>query len=303
MQAFPEEFTQLAVASVGCGSDRLGADDENSRDHCWEPGFQIFSDRLSREVLNDIESYVFEHLPWDYAGFARGDCCGSPNGIRAWTIDEFFSSFTSFATPPTQDRQWLLIADEALYHVTNGEVFHDPTGDLTQRREAFGSFPDNVWRYKLAGRASRICVQRYQAERCISHGETLAAELMLIEGVREVLHFLCLINRRYAPNDRWLPWVVRRLPILADVIDPLLTRFSENADVSDRLRCYAEIETVLTNYVYDNALATRGEYWWADLRQSITGDLKDFCLPSWIGVEYRYASQLGLGGDFRKPLG
>jgi hypothetical protein len=36
---------------------------------------------------------------------------------------------TFFASPPIQDRQWLLITDEALYHVTNGEVFHDPTGD------------------------------------------------------------------------------------------------------------------------------------------------------------------------------
>jgi len=133
MQAFPEESPLIAVASVGCGSDRLGADDECSRDHCWEPGFMLFSDRLSREALKDIESYLFEHLPWDYAGFARGDARGSVNGIRAWTIDEFFSMFTSFATPPAQDRQWLLIADEALYHVTNGEVFHDPTGDLTRR--------------------------------------------------------------------------------------------------------------------------------------------------------------------------
>jgi hypothetical protein len=143
-QAFPNEFPQLAVASVGFGSDRLGADDEYSRDHCWEPGFQIFSDRLSPEVLKDIESYLFEHLPWGYAGFKRTDCRGSPNGIRAWTVDEFFSSMTGVALPPAQDRQWLLIADEALFHVTNGEVFHDPTGDLTRRREAFGSYPDNV---------------------------------------------------------------------------------------------------------------------------------------------------------------
>ena len=302
MQAFPEEFAQLAEASVGCGSDRLGADDEHSRDHCWEPGFMLFSDRLSREVLSGIESYLFDHLPWDYAGFPRGDCPGSANGIRAWTIDEFFSGFTSFATPPTQDRQWLLIADEALYHVTNGEVFHDPTGDLTRRREAFGAFPDNVWRFKLAGRAMRISVQQYEAKRCIAHGEALAADLLLSEGVREVLHFVCLANKRFAPNDRWLPWVVRRLPVLADAVDPLIARIRETTDVQRRLEHYAGVERVLADYVYDNGLAARGECLWADLRQTVTGDLKDFPVPSWIGVEYRYASQFGLGGDFRALL-
>ena len=312
MQAFPEEFALLAVASVGCGSDRLGADDEYSRDHCWEPGLQIFSDRLSRDVLKEIEGYLFEHLPWEFRGFKRTDCRGSPNGIRAWTVDEFFSSFTSFATPPAKDRQWLLIADEALYHVTNGEVFHDPTGDFSKRREAFGYYPDNVWRFKLAGRAFRVQVRRLEMERCLAHGEDVAADLMLHEGLREVFHFVCLIKKRYACHDKWLPWLVRRLPVLADAINPIVAQIREATDVHSRLSRFAEIVTVLADHVYDNGLATRGEYWWADLpnrnpwavdlRETVTGDLKDFPDPYWIGVEHRYASQFGLGGDFRALL-
>jgi len=304
MQAFPQEFALLAVASVGFGSDRLGADDEFSRDHCWEPGFQIFSDRLSPEALKDLESYLFEHLPWEYAGFKRTDCRGSPNGIRAWTIDEFLTWFTSFAKPPERDRQWLLIADEALCHVTNGEVFHDPTGDFSKRRQAFGYYPDNVWRFKLAGRAMRIQGARLEMERCLAHGEEVAADLMLHEGLREVFHFVCLINRRYACHDKWLPWVVRHLPVLADDIAPLITRLRDTTDVRTHLACFTEMETVLADYVYDNGLASRGEYWWttlpgrnpwwADLRETITGELKDFQdNPHWIGVEYRYASQSG----------
>jgi len=298
MQAFPHEFTQLAVASVGFGSDRLGADDEYSRDHCWEPGLQIFSNRISREVLKEIEAYLFENLPWEFAGFKRSDCIGSPNTIRAWTIDEFFSGMTSFALPPAQDRQWLLFTDEALYHVTNGEVFHDPTGDFTGRRKAFGYFPENVWRFKLAGRAMRIDVQRYQMERCIAHGENIAADLMLSKGLREILHFVCLVNKRYAPNDRWLPWVARRLPLLVPDIDPLLTHIMETTDIHKRLSLYVEIVNMCANYSYDNGLATRGQYWWANLRQAITGELRDFPVPSWIGVEYEYSSQFGIGSDF-----
>lgn len=309
MQQFPEEFKLLAVASVGCGSDRLGADDEHSHDHCWEPGFQIFSDQLPIEVLKNIETFLFENLPWEYAGFKRTDCLGSGNGIRAWTIDEFFSAFTSFAKPPVQDRQWLLIADEALYHATNGEVFYDPTGDLTRRREAFGAFPDNIWRFKLAGRAARISCHRYEMQRCLTHGEILAADLMLHEGVREVLHFLCLINRRYAPNDRWLPWVVHRLPVLVSDVEPLITLIRETTDIRSRLAYYVEIETALAEYVYKNGLATRYEgwwpshanRWWMDLRENVISDLQNSYGPHWIGVEYRYSSQFGIG-DFRTLL-
>lgn len=311
MQAFPEEFPLIAAASVGFGSDRLGADDEYSRDHCWEPGFQVFSDRLSKDRLNEIESYLFEHLPWECKGFRRTDCLGSPNGIRAWTVDEFFSYVTSFASPPTQDRQWLLITDEALCHATNGEVFHDPTGDFTRRREAFAYFPDSVWRFKLAGRAMRIGVQRYHMTRLMAHGEEVAADLMLSEGLREVFHFICLINKRYAPHDRWLHWVARRLPVLAGDINPLVTSIRETMDMGRRLSLYTEIMNMLRDYVYENGLATRGDYPWADLPhanpwcfdlcQAVTGDLKDSHDPHWIGVEYKYSSQCAMG-RFRELL-
>lgn len=146
----------------------------------------------------------------------------------------------------------------------------------------------------------------------MAHGEEVAADLLLSEGLREVFHFLCLINRRYAPIDRWLLWVARRLPVLADAIDPLVAQMRATTDVHSRLSLFAEIVTVLADYVYDNGLASRGEYswadlpnrnpWWADLRETLTGDLKNFPVPSWVGVEYRYSSQFGLGGDFRELL-
>lgn len=302
LNAFPDEFPQIAVASVGCGSDRLGADDEYSRDHCWGPGFMLFSDRLSLEALKEIESYLFEHLPWEYRGFTRPDCPGSANGVRAWTVDQFFSMFTGFASPPERDRQWLLIADEALYHVTNGEVFYDPSGDLTRRRTAFGYYPDDVWRFKLAGRAMRVDIQRYSMERCLSHGENVTARLILGDGLYELFHFLCLVNRRYAPNDRWLYWVVRRLPVLADDIAPVVAGMMDTTDVHRQLLLFQQIVSCCADYCYEAGLASKGQCWWADLRQAITGDLRDFPVPSWIGVEFRYASQFALDGDFRTLL-
>lgn len=310
-QAFPDEFPLIAVASVGFGSDRLGADDAFSQDHCWEPGFQLFSDRLPRESLKRMEAYLCENLPWEFHGFKRSDLHGGVNTIRAWTIDEFFQTMTSFARPPDQDRRWLLIIDESLNLVTNGEVFYDPTGDFTRRRKAFEYYPGNVWRFKLAGRAHRIDVKRYQTERCFAHGEEVAANLMLCEGLREVFHFACLVNRRYAPYDRWLHWMFRRLPLLAGEVEPLVQNIFNTTVLGQKHSIYEQIVTLCAEWSYAHGLATRvvrehapnGTLWWADLHDAVQGELKDFPERDWVGVEYPYGSLFALGGDFRKLLG
>jgi hypothetical protein len=290
-RVFPDELPLLAAGSFGFGSDRLGADDEVSRDHCWEPGFLLLSDQLAAQRLDEIEAYLFERLPWEFLGFARSDARGSSNGIRVRTINSFFADITTFATPPTRDWQWLLIADEALCHATNGEVFHDPTGDLTQRRAAFSLLPEDVWPFKLAGRAARIDVRRYEAERLVAHGEALSANLSLADGLREVMHFLCLANRRHAPHDRWLPWAARRLPILVESICPLIDRAGAAADARIRLALYEGIVRALADYVFETGLAPKGQDWWQALRQGITGELATFPVPQWVGVEFAYGSQ------------
>jgi len=154
----------------------------------------------------------------------------------------------------------------------------------------------------LAGRAARISVRQYEAERCVAHNEEMAADLALSEGLREVFHFLCLINKRYAPMDKWLPWMVRRLPVLANDILRLVNSIRETADARRRLSLFTDIVNLCASYVYDNGLAARAKHWWADLRQAITGELRDFPHVHWIGVEDRYASQFALGGDFRRLL-
>lgn len=294
-ERFPEELPKLAVASVGFGSDRFGADDESSRDHCWEPGFQIFSARLDEKALSAIEAHLYENLPWEFRGFRRSDCPHYVNGIRAWTIDEFFSSITSFARPPEDDLAWLRIMEEDLFNVTNGEVFHDPSGDLTGRREVFRYYPENVWRFKLAGRAFRVGCLLYQLERSLAHGEAVTAHMMLSEALRETMRFTFLVNRRYAPYDRWLHWGFRRLPLLAPELEPLVLEACDASDGKEKARICRGIVDVLTRHVYGAGLAKRGERWWHDLWQAVDGRLREFPLVGCVGAEYRYASQFALG--------
>ena len=301
-QAFPRELPLMAIASVGFGSDRIGADDEFSHDHAWEPGLQVFSDRLDVPTLETIERCLYEKLPWEFRGHRRTDTPHSINGIRAWTIDEFFTCMTSYARPPRDDLGWLRIPEEALYHATNGQVFHDPAGDLTRRREAFGQYPPNVWLLRFSAKAFRADVMRYNVERAVRHGERIAAEILLADGLREVMHLAHLANRRYAPYDRWLHWSFRRLPVLAPQIDPLMSRIYATWDWPERQRLYVEILKLCGKWTGEEGLSTGGESWWKEVREGLTSPLKDF-FPTWLGAEYRFASLFSLGGDWRRLLG
>lgn len=302
-EAFPKELPKLAIASVGFGSDRWRADDEHSRDHCWEPGFQLFSARLDRETLKAIEAFLFENLPWTFREYKRTDCPGSVNGIRAWTIDEFFQSMTSFAWPPTDDVPWLRITEEALFHATNGEVFYDPTGDLTTRRKAFGYYPENVWRFKLAVRAHSAEVQHYHLERILARNDGIAAEVILADGAREVMYFAFLLNKRYAPYDRWLHWGFRQLPLLSARIEPLFIELYQTADWPKRQALYQKILDVCSDYTYSEGLATKKQYWWLDLWETVQGELRNVPFPGFPGAEFRFTSQFALGADLRRLFG
>jgi len=303
---FPKEFEKLAAASVGFGSDRIGADDKFSRDHMWEPGFQIFSSHLDLEKLLSIEKVLHEELPWEFWGFKRSDTPRHVHGIRAWTIDEFFEFMTGFARPPKDDPAWLRILESDLLCATNGETFHDPTGELSKRRDAFKYYPDNVWKYRLGGRAWRIFVWRASAERTLAHREAISATMQITEGLREVMHFGFLINRQYAPWDRWLHWAFRRLPKLAPSVDPLITQIWNVHDCNEKLRLYAEIENCCAQHVYAEGLAIKPKHWFGILRNAVEGDLAKepySTLPFWIGTEFRYGGLSPYGGDIRKLFG
>jgi len=300
---FPKELSKIAVASVGFGSDRIGADDEISRDHCWEPGFQLFSQRLVPERLASIERTLYEELPWEFRGFKRSDTPHFVNGIRAWTIDEFFEFMTGFARPPVDDTTWLRILETDLFCATNGEVFYDPTDDLSKRRQDFRYYPENVWRSKLGGRAWRILTLRLSAQRALAHGETITAEMLISEGIRETMHFGFLVNKQYAPYDRWLHWAFRRLPELATSVESLIRQIWDQRDCEERIRLFGEIESCCAQHIYEKGMVATPETWCNGLRGSVTGDLarEPFsATPFWVGTEFRYGSLSAIGGDIRK---
>jgi hypothetical protein len=216
-------------------------------------------------------------------------------------VDEFFQQMTSCAHPPKDDLSWLNITEEALCHVTNGEVFHDPAGDFSRRRDAFAYYPHSVWLFKLAARSHRA-EMLYELARALRHGEGITAELILADGIREVMKFVFLANRCYAPYDRWLHWGFRRLRVLTPVIQPLVEKLYRRHDWVDRHAACSEMVNACAGWAQEAGLVASTECWWRDLRKQVVGPLQQYP-PGWVGAEYRYGSQFSLGGDFRKLYG
>ena len=72
-EKFPELLPLLAVGFAGAGSERLGFDDEISRDHDFEPGFCLFLP--GEEIVDRRQAFLLERayagLPKEFEGVRR----------------------------------------------------------------------------------------------------------------------------------------------------------------------------------------------------------------------------------------
>ena len=86
---------------------------------------------------------------------------------------------------------------------------------------------------------------QYNYARSMKRGERIAAELALAEFVRESMHIVYLLNKRYAPYDKWLRRGLRELSSgseIGEMLDLLYTipdpaAAWENAGSQDYLYC------------------------------------------------------------------
>ena len=214
-EQFPEVLPYLAAGLIGSGSECLGYDDETSRDHDWEPGFCLFlpgEDVVDRRTAFLLER-AYAKLPREFMGFSRilmQPVGGSRRGVLR--LAEFLEDKVASPLPPS-NQQWLTIPSQSLLEVTNGVVFFDNYGALTEAREALSFYPDEVRRKKLAGHLLLMAQSgQYNYMRCIEHGERAAAQLAAVEFVRHAISTCFLLAQVYEPYYKWSFRALRALP-------------------------------------------------------------------------------------------
>lgn len=204
---FAQYLPYLAIGLVGSGSECLGYDDEISTDHDFEPGFCIF---LPDESIVDSKvefalERAYAKLPKEFMGFKR--CSVAPVGARRHGVirlSDFLIDKLGNSSGALTLEEWFLVPEYALCEVCGGEIFRDDSKLFENVRNSLSSFPRGVFLKKLAGNLLLMGQSgQYNYYRCISRGETGAAQLAAIEFVKSAMQVIFLLNGKYMPYYKW----------------------------------------------------------------------------------------------------
>lgn len=260
-EQFPEYGEIIAAALTGSGSECYGFDDEVSLDHDFEPGFCLFipgEEIVDRRTAFQLER-AYAKLPAEFEGFRRqkmNPVGGQRHGV--FRIDEYFTEKIGCPAEELTAERWLCLPDYALAEAVNGEVFRDDAGLLTDCRKILREMPEDVRRKRLAGHLLLMAQSgQYNYRRCLSHGETGAAQLAAGEFVRNALSTIFLLNRTYMPYYKWSFRALKALPggeELGRSLEWLLTTENSGTLAEEKYFCMEGIASDMINLLQEQGL-------------------------------------------------
>lgn len=250
---FPEIESMIAVGLCGNGSECFGFDDEVSTDHDFEPGFCMFIP--DEEIIDRRTGFLLEKaynsLPKEYEGYKR-DIINPVGGKRTGVIriGEFFESKTGSRSGILSAREWFSIPEYSLAEAVNGKVFRDDLGMLSEIRRHLSQMPENVRLKKLAGNLLLMGQSgQYNYSRCLSHGETAAAQLAVFEFVRSAMNCIFLINKAYMPYYKWSFRALKNLAVLSALTQDLEYLISSGNSENEAKKKSGTIEKICSEII------------------------------------------------------
>ncbi|MEE1651018.1 DUF4037 domain-containing protein [Brachybacterium sp. J144] len=208
-----------AAARLGSGSDVLGFDDAQSRDHDWGLRLTLL---VEDGAASEVDALLERELPaswrdrpvrfattWDPVVRQRAEVAAAA---------DFAASRTGIlpqrlAGPEPADlTDWLQLTGQAALEVTAGPVFHDGTGVITRIRERLAGYPEDVRRYAIGADWTRIGQELPDVGRAGLRGDDDGSAVIAARHVRTLLHLAHLLHRRWAPYGKWLARSAAALP-------------------------------------------------------------------------------------------
>ena len=247
-ERFPEIFDLVAIGIVGSGSECFGYDDEISRDHDFEPGFCIFLP--SEQIVDSKTEFALERayskLPREFMGVQRSllkPVGGNRHGVIR--ISDFLLEKTGRDDGELSIDDWFCVPEQSLLELTNGKIFLDRSGVMSDVRKRLEYLPEAVRRKKLAGELLIMAQSgQYNYQRCILRGETAAAQLALAEFVKSTLHAVFLLNKKYMPYYKWCFRALRDIDSFSDIYSDLEYLISSSNSESEAIIKKQKIEFV-----------------------------------------------------------
>lgn len=219
---FPEIKDEFAAGLVGRGSECFGFDDEISRDHDFGASFCIWLRKDVYERYGKKVQAAYDTLPREFLGVPGRIVEETGQGrVGVLCIEDFYYGLLGAERVPKTNGEWLALRDENLACAVNGEVFEDRLGAFSRMREGLLSYyPEDIRIKKIAARMARAArAGQYNYARAMKRGERVAAELALHEFIKESMSLVYLLNRKYAPFDKWIHRGMKELPVLSEIGD------------------------------------------------------------------------------------
>ncbi len=284
-QRFPDLAGRIAAGLAGPGSECFGFDDEVSRDHDWGPAFCLWLTADDYREHGRALQQAYEELPRVFRGFGpRRASPGEEFRVGPCPTVTFYATYTGLDHPPATLREWLSIPEAQLATCTNGEVFSDPLGEFSRWRSALlAHYPEDIRLKKIASRCFTIAQSgQYNLPRSLSRGEPFAALWFVTQCCVDIMSLVFLLNRRYAPFQKWMHRAVKDLPLLggwahdfvAEIISPL---------AQDRPALAEEACAVLTGELRAEGLSDSPSDFLLDHAHSVHGRISD------AGLRQRFA--------------
>jgi hypothetical protein len=224
-RSFPDVAAHMACGVFGLGSEALFLDDELSRDHHWGLRVDILlPDAMHRESSSAILETIVPELPHEFGGVSLRDAHVAGHGIAPESMQAFLRRTIGLTDVPRTHIEWLDIPEVDIIHVTNGEVWHDPSDEFTRIRAALMEYyPEPVWLRRISHwcrYASGMGI--YALNRAVLRDNLVYAYTAFSRCIKWSLELAFLLERTYFPYDKWLYPMFQKLP-LAQRMDPLVT--------------------------------------------------------------------------------
>lgn len=144
------------------------------------PGFCVWLDRPDYQEFGAQIQAIYDTLPGEWANHpARRETPEDQGRVGVLCIQDWYTRYTGLPDGPRTLEEWRRVPEAFLATATNGAVFSDPLSRFTAvRRCLLEEYPEDLRLKKLAARVAIMAqAGQYNYPRCVSRGETVAAEL------------------------------------------------------------------------------------------------------------------------------
>lgn len=108
------------------------------------------------------------------------------------------------ATAGMSALDWLVTPQQRLLGVVAGVVYADDAGALERVRNDLSWYPDQIWRWLLACQWHRLAQEEAFVARTAEVGDANGSAVTAARLVRDMMRLALLLDRRYAPYQKWL---------------------------------------------------------------------------------------------------